>query len=228
MEYLLNVAKEISPGIVITLGLFFATIVLSIPLGFLLSLGAVSKIKPLKGVIKVYNWLLRGTPLMLQIVFIYFVIPLILLNINKHFGTSYTFNLAAFPATVLAFVLNYAAYFCEIFRAGILSIDKGQYEGSKALGFTSKQTTLFVILPQMVRRVLPPVANETINLVKDTSLGSIIALTDILYLTKIIVMRTGNILPFLVTAIFYLVFTFVLTVIFNKLEKRFNYTKLEN
>jgi len=213
-EYFLRVSQNISDGLGVTLGLFCLTILLSIPLGLIISLGAVGSFKPLGAVVKFYIWLLRGTPLLLQLLFVYFGLP--------KFG----FNIENFPAAVIAFVLNYAAYFAEIFRAGIQSIDKGQFEAAKALGLSNAQTMTKVIIPQTVSRVLPPVGNEAITLVKDTSLVSIIALSDIMHQTRVIVMREASVAAFIVAAIFYLIMTFVLTKLFSYLEKRFSKSQL--
>ncbi len=213
-EYFMRVSQNISDGLSVTLGLFFATILLSIPLGLIISLGAISPFKPLCALVKFYIWLLRGTPLLLQLLFVYFGLPIFGVNIEN------------FPAAIIAFVLNYAAYFAEIFRAGIQSIDKGQFEASKALGLSSSQTMSKIIIPQTVSRVLPPVGNEAITLVKDTSLVSIIALSDIMHQTRIIVMREASVSAFVVAAIFYLIMTFVLTKLFAKLEKHFSKSQL--
>ena len=223
LNYLGKTALTISEGFSVTLGLFLFTIILSLPLGLLLALGAISKHKWLNEIVGVYIWVLRGTPLLLQILFVYFGIPAIVANIGLSDSTVTAFQniFNNFNSAVIAFVLNYAAYFAEIFRAGIQSIDKGQYEGAKALGYTRGQTMRLIIFPQMIRRVLPPVSNETITLVKDTSLVSIIALSDIMHATKVIVMREANVAAFGVAAIFYLVMTLILTYVFKFLEKKF-------
>lgn len=232
--FFLRVAESISQGLGVTLGIFFFTITLSLPLGLLISFGAISNAKLkkgsrtpkvfalvfLRGFVKVYIWLLRGTPLLLQLLFVYFGVPMILKSVSANFGVSFELNLDNYTASVLAFVLNYAAYFAEIFRAGIQSIDTGQYEAAKALGLTPTATMFCVVIPQMVRRVLPPIGNEAITLVKDTSLVSIIALSDILNRTHIIVMREANVSAFFVAAVFYLIMTFILTQLFNYLERK--------
>jgi polar amino acid transport system permease protein len=199
-------------GTVVTLKMFFVTIVLALPLGLLLALGRISRYKLLKGAVGVYIWLLRGTPLMLQLLFVYFALPLL-----PYIGV----RLDDFPAAVLAFVLNYAAYFAEIFRAGIESIDRGQYESAKVLGMNYVQTMRRIVLPQVIRRVLPPISNETITLVKDTSLIYVLAMNDLLRTARSIVQRDFSTMPFLVAAVFYLAMTLVLTWIFQKLEQRY-------
>ena len=162
-------------------------------------------------IVDAFVYLMRGTPLMLQILFMYYALPII-----PYVGIQMEDTTAA----VVSFVLNYSAYLCEIFRGGIQSIPRGQYEGAKVLGFTYVQTMKTIILPQMLKRVVPPLANETINLLKDTSLVYILAMNDILRITRSIVQRDFDISAFLVAAVFYLIFTFILTNAFNYLEKR--------
>lgn len=211
MEYLLHIVPAVAVGLQVTLKIFIITIVLSLPLGVVMAIARISKIKPLSKFMGAYIYIMRGTPLMLQILFIYYGLPFIIDGLK----------LADFPAAIIAFVFNYAAYFAEIFRGGIQSIDKGQYEGAKVLGMTYVQTMRRIILPQVVKRVLPPVANETINLLKDTSLVYILAMNDILRITRSIVQRDFDTPAFIVAAVFYLFFTFILTKVFSYLEKRF-------
>lgn len=209
LQYLTEIIVSMLEGTVVTLELFFITIILSIPLGLLIALARISKFKALRDATGVYVWLLRGTPLLLQVFFVYYGLP--------NFGIT----LERFPAAGIAFILNYAAYFAEIFRAGIQSIDKGQYEGAKALGFTYWQTMWRIILPQMVKRVLPPVSNEAITLVKDTALVYAIGLGELLRSAKIAVSRDAVTSPFIVAAVFYLIMTYILTKVFEKLEQRY-------
>lgn len=211
MEYLLHIVPAVAVGLQVTLKIFIITIVLSLPLGVVMAIARISKIKPLSKFMGAYIYIMRGTPLMLQILFIYYGLPFIIDGLK----------LADFPAAIIAFVFNYAAYFAEIFRGGIQSIDKGQYEGAKVLGMTYVQTMRRIILPQVVKHVLPPVANETINLLKDTSLVYILAMNDILRITRSIVQRDFDTTAFIVAAVFYLFFTFILTKVFSYLEKRF-------
>ena len=211
MEYLLHIVPAVAVGLQVTLKIFIITIVLSLPLGVVMAIARISKIKPLSKFMGAYIYIMRGTTLMLQILFIYYGLPFIIDGLK----------LADFPAAIIAFVFNYAAYFAEIFRGGIQSIDKGQYEGAKVLGMTYVQTMRRIILPQVVKRVLPPVANETINLLKDTSLVYILAMNDILRITRSIVQRDFDTTAFIVAAVFYLFFTFILTKVFSYLEKRF-------
>lgn len=212
MNYIMGILGPMMDGTLVTLQMFLVTIVLSLPLGLILSLARISKFRVLRNVIGIYIWLFRGTPLMLQLLFIYFGLPLI-----PYIGI----KLDDFPAAVVAFVLNYAAYFAEIFRAGIQSIDRGQYEGAKVLGMTYIQTMRRIVLPQVIKRVLPPVSNETITLVKDTSLIYVLAMNDLLRTTRAIVQRDFNTTPFIVAAVFYLLMTLVLTWFFQKLEKKY-------
>ena len=212
LEYIISIIHQMLLGTVATLRLFFITIVLAIPLGILLAFCRVSSFKILRNVVAAYVYVLRGTPLMLQLLFVYFGLPFIpVIGIR----------LDDFPAAVLAFVLNYGAYFCEIFRAGIQAIPKGQYEAAKTLGMNYVQTMKRIILPQVFKIILPPVSNETITLVKDTSLIYVLAMNDLLRTTRNLVQRDFNIMPFVVAAVFYLVMTLILTFGFNKLEKHF-------
>lgn len=212
MQYVGTIIGPMLDGTVVTLKMFFITIILALPLGLLLALGRISRYKFLRSGVGFYIWLLRGTPLMLQLLFVYFALPLL-----PYVGI----RLDDFPAAVLAFVLNYAAYFAEIFRAGIQSIDRGQYEGAKVLGMNYVQTMRRIVLPQVIRRVLPPVSNETITLVKDTSLIYVLAMNDLLRTARAIVQRDFSTTPFLVAAAFYLVMTLLLTWLFQKLEQRY-------
>ncbi|HSD39798.1 MAG TPA: amino acid ABC transporter permease [Rhodocyclaceae bacterium] len=212
MDYLLHILPPLLQGTVVTLQMFAITLVLAVPLGLALALGRISRWGVLSQAVNGYIWLMRGTPLMLQMLFIYFALP---------FVPVIGVRLPDFPSAILAFVLNYAAYFAEIFRAGIQSIDRGQYEGAKALGFTYTQTMRRIVLPQMIRRVLPPVSNETITLVKDTSLIYVLAMNDLLRAARGIVQRDFTTSPFLVAAAFYLLMTLILTWGFQSLEKRY-------
>lgn len=209
MEKIMLMIAPLAEGSITTLQLFFVTLLLSVPLGLLLALARISNNKPLNKAVEVYNWIMRGTPLMLQLLFIYFALP------------GFGILLPDFTAAILAFVLNYAAYFAEIFRAGIQSIPKGQYEASKALGFTYVETMRRIIVPQMIKRVLPPVGNETITLVKDTSLVYVLAMNDLLRAARTIVQREFDMTPFAIAAIFYLAMTFVVTRVFSWLEDHY-------
>lgn len=207
MEFLPFMLK----GSVLTVELFVLTLVLSLPLGLPFALGSNSRFKPLSFLCKVYVWIFRGTPLLLQLFFFYFFFPLKL-------GV----KISAFTAVVLTYVLNYAAYFAEIYRGGINSIDRGQYEAAHALSLSRGQTMRDIILPQTMKAILPPTVNEAITLVKDTALASTLAVTDLMKATTSAVNRMTDMTPFFFAAIIYLIMTFVLTLIAGKLEKYFS------
>ena len=211
MDYILSILGPLAEGSLVTLQLFLITLLLAVPLGLALALIRISRFTAASQAVNGYIWLMRGTPLMLQLLFIYFALP---------FVPVIGVRLPDFPAAIVAFALNYAAYFAEIFRAGIQSIDRGQYEGAKVLGFSYGQTMRRIVLPQVVKRILPPMSNETITLVKDTSLIYVLALNDLLRAARGIVQRDFTITPFIVAAGFYLLMTLVLTWFFQRLEKR--------
>ena len=210
LEYILQIAPAIAGGFQVTLSLFFIVIILSVPGGLLLALLRLSTNRVVTAIVDAYVYVMRGTPLMLQILLIYYGLPFMIDG----------FELTDMTAAVLSFVLNYIAYLCEIFRSGIQSIPKGQYEGAKVLGFTYVQTMYKIILPQAIKRVLPPLANETITLLKDTSLVYVLAMNDILRITRSIVQRDFDITAFIVAGLFYLAMTFVLTKLYQYLERR--------
>ena len=209
LEYILQIAPAIAGGFQVTLSLFFIVIILSVPGGLLLALLRLSTNRVVTTIVDAYVYVMRGTPLMLQILLIYYGLPFMIDG----------FELTDMMAAVLSFVLNYIAYLCEIFRSGIQSIPKGQYEGAKVLGFTYVQTMYKIILPQVIKRVLPPLANETITLLKDTSLVYVLAMNDILRITRSIVQRDFDITAFIVAGVFYLAMTFVLTKLYQYLER---------
>ena len=212
MDYILSLLPPLAQGSLVTLKLFAITLVLALPLGLALALARLSRWQALHHAVSGFVWLMRGTPLMLQLLFVYYALPFV-----PYVGI----RLPDFPAAVVAFALNYSAYFAEIFRAGIQSIDRGQYEGAKALGMSYPQTMRRIVLPQMLRRSLPPLANETITLVKDTSLIYVLALNDLLRAARGFVQRDFTITPFVVAAAFYLLMTLLLTWLFQRLEKRY-------
>ena len=210
LEYILQIVPAIAGGFQVTLSLFFIVIILSVPGGLLLALLRLSTNRVVTTIVDAYVYVMRGTPLMLQILLIYYGLPFMIDG----------FELTDMTAAVLSFVLNYVAYLCEIFRSGIQSVPKGQYEGAKVLGFTYVQTMYKIILPQVIKRVLPPLANETITLLKDTSLVYVLAMNDILRITRSIVQRDFDITAFIVAGVFYLAMTFVLTKLYQYLERR--------
>ena len=212
MNYVYQIIGPLLAGTAVTLQVFLITLALSVPLGLALALLRISRFRVVSGLVNGYIWLMRGTPLMLQMLFIYFALP---------FVPVIGVRLPDFPSAILAFVLNYGAYFAEIFRAGILSIDRGQYEGARVLGMTYPQTMRRIVLPQVVKRILPPLSNETITLVKDTSLIYVLAMNDLLRAARGIVQRDFTTTPFIVAAAFYLLMTLVLTLGFAHLEKKY-------
>ena len=175
-------------------------------------MGKMTKIAPLKWLLEMYTWIFRGTPLLLQLFFTYFGLKIL-------FGIELSKEMAAY----LTFIINYAAYFTEIFRAGIQSIDKGQYEAAKALGMNYGQTMKRIIIPQAIKVILPPTGNEAVTLIKDTALVSVIALADILRNAKSVVSRTASVEGYLIAAALYLIMTFVIIKFFQYIEKRFAY-----
>ncbi|MEF8756487.1 MAG: amino acid ABC transporter permease [Accumulibacter sp.] len=211
MDYLMRIIGPLAEGTGVTLQVFLISFVLAVPLGLALALVRVSRFAFASGLVNGYIWLMRGTPLMLQMLFIYFALP---------FVPVIGVRLPDFPAAIVAFVLNYAAYFAEIFRAGIQSIDRGQYEAARVLGLSYPQTMRRIVLPQVFKRVLPPLSNETITLVKDTSLIYVLAMNDLLRAARGIVQRDFTTMPFVIAAAFYLLMTLVLTLAFQHLERK--------
>ena len=211
LQYCWTLMPILIKGFQTTLELFFQTVLWALPLGLLVALMNISKFWPFRAIGKSYVWILRGTPLLLQLFFVYYGLPYV-----PVIGVA----LDRFPAAVLTFVLNYSAYFSEIFRAGILSIEHGQYEAARSSGMTGFQMMTRIILPQTIRRVIPPISNETITLVKDTALITSIGLFELLQAAKSSVNRDVDTTAFLLAAVFYLLFTLVLTLIFNAIEKR--------
>lgn len=206
-----SLMPQVLDGLSKTLLVFLLTLVISIPLGVLVSLGRTSKIKVLEKITEFYILIMRGTPLLLQIIFIFFGLPAIGISVDR------------LPAAVTAFVLNYAAYFAEIFRGGILSIDKGQYEGAKVLGLSSKDTFFRIVLPQTIKKVLPPASNEIINLVKDTSLVYVVGLDELLKVGKAAANKYSSLVPLLIVGIVYLILIAVVTKVLSRLEKKYSY-----
>ena len=206
-DYCIDISPQLWEGTKLTLGLFTITLLLSIPIGLLLALLRLSRIKFISFLVNAYSWLMRGTPLMLQIFFIYFALPMLGIRFDS------------FSTAVIAFTLNYAAYFAEIFRAGIQGVNKGQYEAAKTLGMSYSQTMWRIVLPQMVKKILPPLSNETITLIKDTSLVYVLALQDLMRIAYQLVKRDFDLSPFFIAAVFYLAMTLILTMLYQKLEK---------
>ncbi|WP_127837193.1 amino acid ABC transporter permease [Clostridium prolinivorans] len=211
MNNIISLMPQIGEGLIVTLEVFILTLLFSIPLGIIVALGRLSKNPILNKITGFYVLIMRGTPLLLQIVFIFFGLPIVGITFDR------------FPAAILAFVLNYAAYFAEIFRAGIASIDEGQYEGAKVLGFSPKYTFFKIILPQAVKVILPAAANEIITLVKDTALVYVVGLDELLKVGKMASNREASLIPLVVVGIIYLLLIAIFTRIFKKVEKRYSY-----
>lgn len=209
----LGVNAQLLGGFKYTLLIFFITLVAAIPLGLPIALGSMSRFKPLRWLSRAFVWVIRGTPLMLQIMVVFYVPGLV-------FGTPFRSRIIA---VIIAFIINYAAYFSEIYRGGIESIPVGQYEAGQVLGLTKTQTFFKVVLFQVVKRIMAPMSNEVITLVKDTSLANVIAVGELIMSAQNIVKVYAIIWPLFYTAIFYLVFCGVLTLLFNALEKKLNY-----
>jgi polar amino acid transport system permease protein len=205
-----------------TLGIFALTLVCSIPLGMILALLMNSRIKPLKWILNVYVWLMRGTPLLLQLIFVFYGLPLLKFAVG---GYVFSFTMSRFGSALFAFILNYTAYFAEIFRGGIQSIPRGQYEAAKVLRLSRWQTARKIVIPQVIKIVLPSVGNEVINLVKDSSLVYVVGLGDLLKAGKIAMSRDVTLLPLILVGMIYLAMTAVFTFILKHLEKHYQYYK---
>ena len=215
MQYFISVVQEIGAGISSSLLLFVLTLIFSMPLGLLVCFGRMSKIKPLSMVFNFVISVLRGTPLMLQLVVVFF-------------GPYYVFGMTVsntwrFWAAIVGFSINYAAYFAEIYRSGIQAIPKGQYEAAEVLGYTKTQTFCKIIFPQMVKHVLPPVTNEIITLTKDTSLAFVLAYAEMFTLAKQVAASDASIAPLFVAGLFYYVFNYVVAFVMERLERKLAY-----
>ena len=213
-DALIRLVLSMQNGLVATLTIFASTLLFSLPLGLLVALLRMNRHRAISVPVSLYILVMRGTPLMLQIFVIYFAIPM---------WTG--MNLDRMTATILAFSLNYAAYFAEIFRGGIQSIPVGQMEASQVLGLTRGQTFLHVVMPQVIKRVLLPVSNEVITLVKDTSLANIIAVAELFRAAKNEASRTASVEPLFVAGLFYLLMNGVVTLFFSRMNRRLAYYK---
>lgn len=209
-----NVTLSLMGGFVTTIQLFCLTLVFALPLGLIISFGSMSRFTPLRALVKTVVWAVRGTPLMLQIIVIFYG-PALFWNIN----------LPRFGAALLSFVINYACYFSEIFRGGIQAIPNGQYEAGQVLGMTKTQIFFKITLLQVIKRIIPPMGNEFINLVKDTALARTIAVYEVLWMGEKFIKSKGIIWPLFYTAVFYLVFNGLLTLLFGWIEKKMDYFK---
>ena len=207
-----NLTELLLEGAGVTLSIFFLTLLFAVPLGVLFAQARMSKHAILRAPTSLYIYLMRSTPLMLQIMFVYFLLPQIL-----------PFKVDRFSAVIFAFAVNYAAYFAEIFRSGIQSIPAGQYEAAKVLGYTKTQTFFYVILPQVVKRVLLPMTNEIITLIKDTALASTVAVVELMTIAKKQVSSSSSIEPYLLAIVFYLVLNGVAEQLCKLAEKKLSY-----
>lgn len=214
MDYGMLVSK-LADGMLVSIAIFGLTLLFSIPLGFLICFGRMSKNVIVRNIAKAYISIMRGTPLMLQLMVVYF-------------GPYYIFGVQIKPsyrfvAVIIGFVLNYAAYFAEIYRGGIESMPVGQYEAAKLLGYGKVQTFFYIILPQVIKRILPSVTNEIITLVKDTSLAMVIAVSEMFTVAKALASSSTSMIPFVAAGIFYYVFNFVVAFVMEKVEQKLNY-----
>lgn len=213
-----TVMQSLMLGFGETLKIFFCTLLGALPLGLVIACGSMCRFKALRALIRTVVWVVRGTPLMLQLIFVFYG-PGLLLG-NNIWGSG---NGGRMVATLVAFILNYACYFSEIYRGGIESVPVGQYEAGQVLGMTKSQVFFKVVLLQVVKRIVPPISNEIITLVKDTSLSRIIAIQELIYFGEKFVKNGGILWPLFFTGVFYLVFSGLLTVGLGRLEKRLNY-----
>jgi len=212
---LINIVVRLAGGLGMSFLIFVLTLVFSLPLGLLIAFGRMAKNKLLSGIVRIYISIMRGTPLMLQLMVIFF-------------GPHYLFKIPLtasyrYVAVIIGFSLNYAAYFAEIYRAGIESISVGQYEAAKVLGYSKGQTFFRIIFPQVVKRIIPPVTNEVITLVKDTSLAFVIAVSEMFTIAKQIVAAQGTVVPLIVAGLFYYIFNYVVAYAMERVEKKFSY-----
>lgn len=213
MEYIFELIPQVLEGLKVTLEIFALTLILSIPLGIIIAVMRASKSIIISKLSGFYVLIMRGTPLLLQIIVIFFGLPIVGITFER------------FPAVILAFTLNYGAYFGEIFRAGIQSIDEGQIEGAQVLGLSSQNIFFRIILPQAFKRVLPPVANEITTLVKDTSLVYVVGMDELLKVGKIAANRDVSLMPLIIVGAVYLIVIGILSQILKRIEKKYDYYK---
>lgn len=213
MQYISEILPSLFQGAALTLQIFFWTLVGSLPLGVLVSLGLTSKIKPLKWILEIYIWLMRGTPLLLQLIFVFYGLPIIGIVFERY------------DAALVAFILNYAAYFAEIFRGGFQSVDQGQFEAARVLRLSYWQTLRKIIIPQVIKIVIPSIGNEVINLVKDSSLVYVIGLGDLLRAGNVATSRDVTLVPLMLVGLIYLILVGICTLILRQVEKCYAYFK---
>lgn len=213
LSYILQIMPQVLEGLKVTLEIFALTLILSIPLGIIVAVMRTSKSLILREISGVYVLIMRGTPLLLQIIVIFFGLPIIGITFDR------------FPAAIFAFTLNYGAYFGEIFRAGIASIDNGQVEGAQVLGLSSKDIFLRIILPQAFKTVIPPVANEVTTLVKDTSLVYVVGIDELLKIGEMATNREVSLVPLLIVGVVYLIVIAIFSKVLKKIEEKYDYYK---
>ena len=212
---LTTMVTMLASGFLVSLQIFFLTLCGALPLGIVMALLRMSKFKPIAALARIYISIMRGTPLMLQLMFVYFV---------PYYGFGISLSTEwKMGAAVVAFIMNYTAYFAEIYRSGIQSIPQGQYEAAAVLGYTRTQTFFKIVLPQVIKRIVPAMGNEIIVLVKDTSLAFTIGVLEMFTVARSIVSSQGTLLAFVIAAVFYWVFTFILEGVFSFIEKRLDY-----
>ena len=208
-----DITYQLLEGFLVTLKIFFYSLAFSLPLGLVVTFGSMSRFKPLKILVRGFIWIIRGTPLMLQIIVVFY-------------GPGLWFDYpikSRLIAVIVAFVINYACYFSEIYRSGIESISQGQKEAGQVLGMTKSQIFFKIVFPQVLKRIIPPISNEVMTLVKDTSLARVIALSELIMIAQETVRIEGILWPLFYTGVFYLVFNGLLTIVFSKIEKKLNY-----
>ena len=210
-----TILSQLLQGMIISVEIFILTLLFSLPLGLMISFGRMSKNKLLQQIVKIYIAIMRGTPLMLQLMAIYFA-PYYLFGIK--ITTEYRFI-----AVIIAFSINYAAYFAEIYRGGIESMPIGQYEAAKILGYGKRQTFFKIILPQVIKRILPSVTNETITLVKDTSLAMVISVAEMFTIAQRISARETSMMPLVIAGVFYFIFNYIVAFIMEFIENKFQF-----
>jgi polar amino acid transport system permease protein len=231
---MLSMIATMSEGAVVSLEVFFLTLLFSIPLALPVAFGRMSRNRPLRAFVSFYVLIMRGTPLILQVIFIYFAPKYLLMFLNETlagriespaFWNSVKFVLSydRFTAAIIAFALNYAAYFAEIYRGGIEAIPRGQHEAAKVLGFTKAQAFVRIVLPQMVKRILPATGNEVITLVKDTALAQVIGVLELFHVARTASAREFSTTPIFVAGLFYLFMNWIVTVVFAGFEKKLGY-----
>ncbi len=213
--FMASTFSQLASGMVVSAEIFLLTLLFSLPLGLIVAFGRMSKVKVIQWIVKIYIAIMRGTPLMLQLIVVYFA-PYYVFGVK--ISQSYRF-----VAVIIAFSINYAAYFAEIYRSGIQSIPVGQYEAARVLGYNKTQTFFKIIFPQVIKRILPPVTNETITLVKDTSLAFVIAVAEMFTIAKQIAAKQASVTALMVAGLFYFVFNYVVAFIMECFEKKLSY-----